>query len=149
MERVLLNLLTNALRHTPSNAQFFERGGRLLVHDVNLRPPASIGLALRAGFDGPALGIAATLGDSTGLAQPHPPPFTYVSAEGEAHIVATRLRENGRGAAARHAASMVTAGLPGGRMLDPPLWDISWFGARAGRVARQVGANGAGRGRRH
>ena len=131
------------------NAQFFERDGRLLVHDVNLRPPASIGLALRAGFDGPALGIAAVLGDSTGLAQPDPPPFTYMSAEGEAHIVARRLREEGRGAAARHVASVVAAGLPGGGMMDPPLWDIAWIGARAGRIARQVGTNGAGRVRKN
>ena len=131
------------------NAQFFEDGGRVVVHDVNLRPPASIGLALRAGFDAPALGVAAVLGHSDGLVQRPVAPFVYMSAEGEAQIVAERVRAEGAMSAARLAAEVVAAGLPGGRMMDPPLWDLAWVGGQAGRIARRAGASGASRLRRH
>jgi hypothetical protein len=120
------------------NAQFFERDGQILVHDVNLRPPASIGLAMRAGFDGPALGIAAVRGDSSGIVQPVIAPFIYVSAEGEAQVAARRLGDGDRAGAVRLAAGVLAAGLPGGRMMDPPLWDVAWLGAQAARVGRRA-----------
>ncbi len=127
------------------NAQFFERDGEILVHDVNLRPPASIGLAMCAGFDGPALGIAAVRGDSSGIVQPRITPFTYVSAEGEARVAARRFREGDRRGGARLAAGVLVAGLPGGRMLDPPLWDVAWVGSQAGRAARKAAGRLASR----
>lgn len=120
------------------NAQFFERDGEVLVHDVNLRPPASVGLAIRAGFDAPALGIAAVRGDTTGIVAPRVRPFTYVSADGEANVVSRRLKEDGGGTAAAAAARILAAGLRGGRMMDPPLWDLPWLGDRVGGLARRV-----------
>lgn len=120
------------------NAQFLVRGGEVLVHDVNLRPPASIGLAVRAGFDAPAWGVAAVLGDARGMSAPPVRPFRYVSADGEAQVVAAHLRTDGGRGAAPVAARVLAAGLPGGGMMDPPLTDLAWLGDHVGRVARRA-----------
>jgi hypothetical protein len=127
------------------NAQFFERDGRFSVHDVNLRPPASIGLALHAGFDAPALGIAAVMDDPLPLRPPAGPAFRYVSADEEIRALGSALRNGGRASAPSILRRALVAGVRREEMLDPPLTDLDWvcgrFGIafrRAAKAARQV-----------
>jgi hypothetical protein len=126
------------------NAQFFERDGEFSVHDVNLRPPASIGLAVHAGFDAPALGIAAVMDDPLPLREPAGPVFRYVSADEEIRALASALRNGGRSTAPSIIRRALVAGVRREEMLDPPLSDIDWVCGRvtvafkrAARVARK------------
>jgi predicted ATP-grasp superfamily ATP-dependent carboligase len=130
------------------NAQFFERDGRFSVHDVNLRPPASIGFALHAGFDAPALGVAAVMDEPLPLRAPAGPRFRYVSADEEIRALASALRNGGRSAAPSIVGRALAAGVRPHDLLDPPLSDIDWICGRVGvafRRAARVARNAAAR----
>lgn len=112
----------------------FERDGRLVVHDVNLRPAASVALGMRAGLDVPALGALAALG----IPWPRLPPLTerlYVNVDGEARALMAALR--GRATAGRVRALTDAGRLLGsrGRVLDPSPADVVWVGGLAAGVA--------------
>ena len=115
-----------------------DRDGRFAVHDVNLRPPASIGLALHAGFDPPALGIAAVMDEPLPLRPPADPAFRYVSADEEIRAFASALRNGGRGSAPSIVGRALAAGVRREEMLDPPLSDIDWVCGRFGMVVRRA-----------
>lgn len=128
----------------------FEAGGRLVVHDVNLRPAASVALGMRAGLDVPALGALAALG----LPLPDEPPLRellYVNTDGEARALVAALR--GRGPAGRREAVTDLSRMLStpGRVLDPSPLDPVWLaGLAAGslvRSARRVRRRSRGRGR--
>lgn len=120
----------------PGNAQFFVRDDEILVHDVNLRLPASVGIAVRAGLDVPALGVAAALGATV-------PPFTYapglryVSIGDEVKALGDRApRQAGGASRAEIAGDILRGALTRGTMLDPPLSDPLWIGADLMSAAR-------------
>ena len=122
----------------PGNAQFFVRDGELLVHDVNLRLPASVGIAVRVGLDVPALGVAAALGATV-------PPFTYtpglryVSIGDEVKALGDRTPPEAGGAGRGEVArDILRAALTRGTMLDPPLNDPLWIGADLMSAARHA-----------
>lgn len=122
----------------PANAQFFLRDGALVVHDVNLRLPASVALAIRSGLDLPALGVAAALGGA--LPEQHPAAgLRYVSLGDELRA----MWRGGDGPSSREVALDVVRGALSRRaMLDPPLRDPLWIGsdlvAGARRSARRA-----------
>ncbi|HTI34622.1 MAG TPA: hypothetical protein VL422_13155 [Miltoncostaea sp.] len=130
----------------PGNAQFFVRDGRPLVHDVNLRLPASVALAMRAGLDMPARGVDAVLGLPLPPVPPPGPALGYVSVGDEVRMM---LHGDGNGAgpgAGRVVRDIVRGAVAHGAMLDPPLRDPLWIATdlgtgaknRARRVARRV-----------
>ncbi|WP_217914923.1 hypothetical protein [Miltoncostaea marina] len=121
----------------PCCMNLLERGGRWWFHDVNLRLAASVGAAVAAGFDQPALGVDAALGRFT---PPDPAalrPVTYVPLQGECAALrdarAGRIDESPRAVAARIARAAVAPG----ELLDPPLRDPAWA---LGRLAAAVRA---------
>ena len=113
----------------PANAQFFLRDGELMVHDVNLRVPASVALAIRGGLDVPALGVAAALGRPL---PPMGPPATglrYVSVGDEVRDILTPAA-NGQRTPVREVVADIARGAVSRRaMLDPPLSDPLWIAA--------------------
>ncbi len=105
-----------------ANVQLFERDGRFLVHDVNVRPPAPVALSIRAGLNLPALAVAAVLERPWEPPRGRLAPFTYVSRFDELRGLVSDARERG-GAAALRAR-------PRGRgrcLVDPPLRDPLWL----------------------
>lgn len=127
----------------PANVQLFARDGRLHVHDVNLRLPSSVAIALRGGLDLPALGLAAALG------RPWAPPralrpVRYVSLVDELRALWAGPREGRRAALATLRAA---AGADG---LDPPPRDPLWILDQAEEGGRRTvrRARGAVRARR-
>jgi len=133
----------------PANVQLFERDGRMLVHDVNLRLPASTLLVMRAGIDLPALGAIAALGRPLPPARRRPRTgLRYVSLVDELRGIATPAPGSGpsRGTAAAELARAVASP---GTLVDPPLRDPLWVPpyalAAARRVARRVSAPRAAR----
>jgi hypothetical protein len=128
----------------PGNAQFFVRGGEVLVHDVNLRLPASVAMAMRAGLDLPRRGVDAALGRPLPPVDPPRPGLRYVSLGDE-----IRLLLGGRDGGPpprRIARDIVQGALSSTAMLDPPLRDPIWIGVdltagarnRARRAVRRV-----------
>jgi predicted ATP-grasp superfamily ATP-dependent carboligase len=114
----------------PANVQLFERRGELLVHDVNLRVPATVAMSMAAGLDLPALGVEAALGGAVGTgAASGGAGLRYVSLVDE-------LRARGP------ARDLAAAALSRRTVLDPPPSDPLWIPARvvaAGRSrARRV-----------
>jgi predicted ATP-grasp superfamily ATP-dependent carboligase len=134
----------------PFSFNFIERGGRFVVHDVNLRVSASVGLSIRSGLDVPALGVAAALG----LAVPDPDrarcsrSITYVCTDGELRALRDELVGRGAGEGPRRIAARIAAGTLAPRhMLDPSPLEPFWLGSRLARramtpmrrVARRLG----------
>ena len=118
----------------PANVQLFERDGELLVHDVNLRPPAAVALAIHAGLDLPRLGVEAALGAPAPAAAPaaRRRPVRYVSLLDEVRGLAEDPR-----AARRRALRHLVAAAAGIRpLLDPPLWDPLWIPRELAALAR-------------
>jgi carbamoyl-phosphate synthase large subunit len=131
----------------PANVQFFERDGELLVHDVNLRPPAPVAMSMRAGLDLPALGLAAALGLPLGPARRARGGFRYVSLVDELRAA----REEGRTPPGRRRVlgELAEAAVSPRALLDPPLRDPLWVvplarsvvpdpARRAVRAARRI-----------
>ena len=128
----------------PGNAQFFVRDGDLMVHDVNLRLPASVGIAIRVGLDVPALGVAAALGESV---RPftYRPGLRYVSIGDEVKGLGDHTPAEAGGATRAEVGRDILRGVLGrGTMIDPPLTDPLWIGsdllAAARRTARRIRA---------
>ncbi len=118
-----------------ANVQMFERGSRFVVHDVNLRPPATVGLSISAGLNLPALAVDAVLGRE--WAPPSAPlrPFTYVARLDEAKALLDVARGDGPMAALRAGVN----GRVRGRRVVDPLWrDPLWIGKLPRAVTRRV-----------
>ena len=95
----------------------FERDGRLAVHDVNLRPAASVAAAIYAGLDVPTLGVRAALG----LSLPPAAPTTavaYVNIDAELRGLLAGVREGPRAAVAEVRRIRSWARAPR-RLIDP------------------------------
>jgi carbamoyl-phosphate synthase large subunit len=120
-----------------------DRGGELVVHDVNLRPPASMGMSMAAGLDMPRLAVDDALGrpvqhlfpDGRGRS-------SYLSIDLEAAALIDALRGRGPGerpgtivrGAVRHLRG-------GGRVLiDPNPLDPFWLPLTGARIARRTAA---------
>ena len=147
-------LLASVGYRGPANVQLFSREGEMLVHDVNLRPPAPVALSMRAGLDLPALGLAAGLGLPIGPPAPVRGGWRYVSLVDELRALqdvgGAPAGAPGRGAIARDllAAALsppdhprspvprspVDRAAAGGECRSPP---------RAARCARRAGSAGA------
>lgn len=107
----------------------FERDGRLVVHDVNLRVAASVQAAIAAGLDVPVLGVAAAVGQTVAEDVPLRP-VTYASLDGELRAAFAALRARDWREAARIGAR---AGAPA-TLRDPEPWD-PWYVIATGRTA--------------
>jgi len=125
-----------------ANVQLFERGGTFLVHDVNLRPPAPVALAIRAGFDLPRLGLEAAMG-APGPGGPGAPLqlIRYVSLMEEIR----GLAEDGPRARLSSARRLALAAAGLRSQLDPPVWDPLWVPGAFAAVARRLTTLGTGR----
>lgn len=100
----------------PGSVQFIEQDGRLLVHDVNLRLPASVAISIAAGLDMPRLAVECALGrydalDGVRIRRG----VTYVWLGGEARALKAELRSPRR--APRALATFVATA--GGAALGP------------------------------
>jgi hypothetical protein len=131
----------------PANAQFFLRDGELMVHDVNLRVPASVALAIRGGVDVPALGVAAALGERIPPAPPPPAGLRYVSVGDEVRDLVTRTAPGAPRVPARTVVrDIVRAAVGRGAVLDPPITDPLWIPADLKAAAKSGARRLAGRG---
>jgi biotin carboxylase len=115
----------------PANVQFIERDGRMYVHDVNLRPPATVAMPVAAGLDVPALGLAAAIGRPWGA------PRTF---RGVSYLwLEAELRHLGH---ERHplgaVAGMVRAARRPGAVVDPSPADPFWVASRGAHAARNA-----------
>ena len=121
-------LLASVGYRGPANVQLFSREGEMLVHDVNLRPPAPVALSMRAGLDLPALGLAAGLGLPIGPPAPVRGGWRYVSLVDELRALrdvgGAPAGAPGRGAIAR---DLLAAALSRRTILDPPFRDPLWI----------------------
>jgi carbamoyl-phosphate synthase large subunit len=79
----------------PGSVQFFERDGCFLVHDVNLRLPATVALSIAAGLDLPRLAVERALGRSA-LGDVRPNDAVYVWLGAEARLLVEELRASPR-----------------------------------------------------
>jgi ATP-grasp in the biosynthetic pathway with Ter operon len=119
----------------PVNVQFIERDGELYLHDVNLRVPASIALAMRAGLDQPLLGVMAALNEPLPT-MPALRDITYVCTDGE--VGALRARVRGRSSEPmRPILRRLARGTRRAGMLDPTPLDPVWLGDMALTAARR------------
>jgi len=131
--------------HGPANVQMFERDGRMLVHDVNLRLPAATLLTIRAGLDLPALGVRAAMGEPLPeTVRPFRMGLRYVSLGDELRAITGR--GEGPGPTRRAAALELARAIASPRTLvDPPLRDPLWLPALAAEPARRVARRALGR----
>jgi predicted ATP-grasp superfamily ATP-dependent carboligase len=115
----------------PANVQFIERDGRMYVHDVNLRPPATVAMPVAAGLDLPAMGLAAAMGRGWSA------PATY---RGTTYLwLEAELRHLGHDRHPVHAiADMARAAARPGAVLDPAPLDPFWMGSRGAHAARNA-----------
>ena len=120
--------------------QLFERDGRFLVHDVNVRPPAPVALSIRAGLNLPALALEAALGRPWEPPRAPLRPFTYISRFDEMKGWKEDVRTLGVMAAARGGARHRGPG-EGRTLVDPPWRDPLWIGQLARVVVRRLSSN--------
>jgi biotin carboxylase len=116
----------------PANVQFFEGDGQMLVHDVNLRVPASVALAMAAGLDVPALGVDAALGRPLELPAGLSRPVRYVSLVDELRGMRSEAGPRPRTV----VRELVGAAVSRDAVLDPPLTDPLWAPARMASASR-------------
>jgi predicted ATP-grasp superfamily ATP-dependent carboligase len=129
-----------------ANVQFLERDGELLVHDVNLRPPAPVALAMRAGLDLPAAGLAAALGLPLGPERPVGGGFGYLSLVDELRAARQARRAPPGSPSARQVVREVVAAAVSPRVLvDPPITDPLWIPPVLSAAARSRARRLAGR----
>lgn len=122
----------------PATISFMRSGRRLLVHDVNLRIGASVGLMIRSGFDIPSRAVAGALGED-------PPtdvtwtPVRYVWLDGEIGALIDAVRRRGASESPRAIAGrLMAAALRPDRMVDPSPVDPWWWRARGIRGTRRL-----------
>lgn len=128
----------------PVSISFIEEGGRLYVHDVNLRLGATVGASIRAGFDLPRDAVNIALG-RTAAPERTRRPITYVRLDGELGSAIAALRGDQDDAGAGELFGRVAKGLLApGWMLDPSPLDPFLLGTLAARRLRSL----AGRARR-
>lgn len=120
-----------------------ERGAELVVHDVNLRLPAAMGMSMAAGLDMPRLAVDDALGRP--IADLIPAEFgrsSYISIDLEASalIDAILRRTPGErpGAVLRTAATHLRGG--GRAVIDPNPLDPFWLPLMGARMARRTAA---------
>jgi hypothetical protein len=117
----------------PATISFLRRGGRMYVHDVNLRIGASVGLMVHSGFDIPSLAVHEALGRPLPADVPLRP-RRYLWLDGELGALRDALRGRGAGeSAVRVAGRIVAAAALPGRMTDPRPLDRWWLRERLGR----------------
>jgi hypothetical protein len=130
----------------PCSLSFIAAGGRLHVHDVNLRLGATVAASIRAGFDLPRAAVDVALG------RPVPPPeplreVTYVRLDGELGALADELRGRGTGESKAALAGRLARGAVARRwVLDPSPADPFQDGTLAGRRLADVARAALGRG---
>ncbi len=138
MAGAIERLLGGVAYRGPATISFLERDGRLLVHDVNLRLGASVGLMVRSGFDIPRRAVETALG----IEPAGPAPWTptrYVWLDGELGALRDALRGRDVGeSSARIAGRIAAAAALPGRVTDPGILDPWWLAERAGRAARPL-----------
>lgn len=118
----------------PCSLSFIESGGRLLVHDVNLRLGATVGASIRSGFDLPRLAVDIALGRPVPAGDPLTRSITYVRLDGELGAAVDEIRGRGTGESARELLGRIVKGLVApGWMLDPSPLDPFFLGTLAGR----------------
>jgi hypothetical protein len=128
----------------PCSFNFIERGRRFLVHDVNLRLSASVGLSVRSGLDVPRLGVAAALGLAVPDEERPCRSITYVGTDGELRALARELTGRGTGEPpGRIAARLALGVLAPTHMLDPFPLEPFWLGSRLARRATRLARRGA------
>lgn len=103
----------------PSTISFIRTGDRWVVHDVNLRLGASVGLVIRAGLDMPRRAVEVALGRDPG-ALPVTRPYVYLRLDGEIGGIRDALRGRAPGESALRLTGDLMRGLIApGRMVDP------------------------------
>jgi len=123
----------------PFSFNFIERGGRFLVHDVNLRVSASVGLSIRSGLDVPRLGVAAALGLAVPGEEPGARSITYIRPDAELAALVHELLGRGTGEPRRRIAARLALGiLSPTHMLDPFPLEPFWLGSRLARQPRRL-----------
>jgi predicted ATP-grasp superfamily ATP-dependent carboligase len=124
-----------------ANAQFFERRGEMLVHDVNLRPPAGLGFVIRAGLDLPRIAVDATLGRVEPVVPATGRRFVYIAADRE---LAALLNRGADESVSEIALTLARAIASPRQVLDPSLLDLPWTASVVARGLRIAGRS-AGR----
>lgn len=121
---------------------FLESGGRLLLHDVNLRVGATVVASIRAGLDVPALTVAAVLGRALPPAPAALRPVTYVRLDGELGALRATLAGHGEDRVVTQVRRLAAGVVRRDWVLDPPPVDAVRTGERllmeAARVARRL-----------
>lgn len=106
---------------------FLVHDGRPLLHDVNLRVGATVVASMRAGFDVPALAVAAVRGLALPERLPPTRPVTYVRLDGEASALRAALRGRGDDRAGSLARRLLNGLARRGWVLDPSPLDVVWL----------------------
>ena len=118
----------------PCSLSFIESGGRLQVHDVNLRLGATVGASIRGGFDLPRLAVDLALGRPIPAENGHMRAITYVRMDGELSAIVDEFRGRGTGEPRGRLVSRLAKGvLAPGWMLDPSPFDPFLLSTLAGR----------------
>ena len=98
--------------------QFIQADNRFVVHDVNLRLPATAAISIRAGLDMARLAVEEALGRSPALEPLRLRPVTYTWLDGQLRSLEAALHDN-RQEAAQLARELVLAAVSPRRILDP------------------------------
>lgn len=115
----------------------FERDGRLVVHDVNLRVAASLQAAIAAGLDIPTLAVNAAMGDAIGT-PPRPAAVTYASTDGELRGVADAVRRRAWGQARATLGAWARPGVVRDPAPTDPRYVVGVVEGAMRRVARRA-----------
>ena len=121
--------------------QFIQADDRFVVHDVNLRLPATAAISIRAGLDMARLAVEEALGRSPALGPLRLRPVTYTWLDGQLRSLEASLHDD-RHEAAQLARELVLAAVSPRRILDPsdPLALASSLAAFARRRLRTAPA---------
>lgn len=111
-------LLSAVAYRGPGELEFIERGRAFLLHDVNLRLPAAVGVAIKAGFDMPRLGVEAGLARRIEPPRTHSAQYVWLHGEVRALLASHRAGAHGEPTAAIVRDILLAALFPR-RALDP------------------------------
>ncbi len=123
------------------SVQFIQADNRFVVHDVNLRLPATVAIAIRAGLDMARLAVEEALGRSPALEPLRLRPVTYTWLDGQLRSLEASLHDDRR-EAVRLTRELLLAAVSRRRILDPsdPLALASSLAAFARRRLRTAPA---------